>query len=106
MSQMRKMMKEVKKMQDQMLKLQEEVAQKTVEATAGGGVVKVVANGNLEIVGIEIAKDIIDPEDADMLQDLVMAAVNEAIRSAQEMSSQAMQAVTGGMNIPGLEGMF
>jgi len=100
------MMKEVKKMQDQMLKLQEEVAQKTVEATAGGGVVKVVANGNLEIVGIEIAKDIIDPEDADMLQDLVMAAVNEAIRSAQEMSSQAMQAVTGGMNIPGLEGMF
>ncbi|TLM98866.1 YbaB/EbfC family nucleoid-associated protein, partial [bacterium] len=82
---MGKMMKQVQKMQADMAKMQEELAAKTVEAASGGGMVKVVANGKNEIVSIEIKPDAVDPEDVEMLQDMVLAAVNEALRTAQEM---------------------
>ena len=79
---MNKMMKQVQKMQADMAKLQEELEEKTVEATAGGGAVKVVANGKNEILEIEIDPDILDPEDVEMVQDIIMAACNEALRNA------------------------
>ncbi len=103
---MNKMMKQVQKMQAQMLKLQEELEQKTVEATAGGGVVRVVANGKNEIVEVEIKPEVLDPDDAEMVQDLVMAACNEALRKAQEMVATEMGKLTGGMKLPGMPGLF
>jgi nucleoid-associated protein EbfC len=99
---MNKMMKQVQDMQKNMEKVQEEVAQRTVDASAGGGAVKVVANGKQEIISIEIKPEAIDPEDAEMLQDLILAAVNEAVRKSQDMMSQEMGKLTGGMKIPGL----
>ncbi len=99
---MGKMMKQVQKMQADMAKLQEELADKTVEATSGGGMVKVVVNGKQEIKSIEINPEAVDPEDVEMLQDMVLAAVNEAIRQSQEMTAKEMSKITGGMNIPGL----
>jgi nucleoid-associated protein EbfC len=87
---MNKMMKQVQKMQADMAKLQEELKDKTVEATAGGGVIKVVANGQHEIIQITISPEVIDPEEVEMLEDLVTAAVNEALRKAQEMVSEEM----------------
>ncbi|MHB1419699.1 MAG: YbaB/EbfC family nucleoid-associated protein [Bacillota bacterium] len=99
---MGKMMKQVQKMQADMARLQEELATRTVEATAGGGAVQVVANGKQEIVSIQIAPEAIDPEDAEMLQDLIRAAINESIRKSQEMVSQEMNKITGGVKIPGL----
>jgi len=99
---MNKMMKQVQEMQKKMVEMQEELKNKTVEATAGGGVVKVVANGHNEVLSINIKPEAVDPEDVEMLQDLVVAAVNEALRKAQEMMAQEMGKVTGGMNIPGL----
>ncbi|KXS45813.1 MULTISPECIES: YbaB/EbfC family nucleoid-associated protein [unclassified Candidatus Frackibacter] len=99
---MGKMMKQVQKMQSQMSKVQEELAEKKVEATAGGGVVKVVANGQQEIVDITIEPDAVDPEDVEMLEDLILAATNEAMRKVQDMASKEMGKLTGGMNIPGL----
>jgi nucleoid-associated protein EbfC len=95
-------MKQAKKLQERMAKLQEELELKTVEATSGGGMVAVVVNGKFEILSLKIEKDVVNPEDVDMLQDLVMAAVNEGIRKAQEMTSSEMAKITGGMNIPGL----
>lgn len=99
---MNKMMKQVQKMQQDMAKMQEELANKTVEATAGGGVVKIVANGRNELVAVEIKPEAVDPDDVEMLQDLIMAAVNEAMRKSQEMVSQEMSKITGGLKIPGL----
>jgi DNA-binding YbaB/EbfC family protein len=99
---MNKMMKQVQKMQQDMIKLQEELANRTVESTAGGGVVRVVANGKNEITAIEIKPEAVDPEDVEMLQDLVLTAVNEALKKAQDMASQAMGRLTGGLKIPGL----
>ncbi|MCG9968732.1 YbaB/EbfC family nucleoid-associated protein [Pelotomaculum terephthalicicum JT] len=99
---MNKMMKQVQKMQQGMIKLQEELKSRTVESTAGGGMIKVIANGNNEILSIEINPEAVDPEDVEMLQDLVLAAVNDALKKAQEMVSQEMSKLTGGMNIPGL----
>ncbi|MDW7675004.1 MAG: YbaB/EbfC family nucleoid-associated protein [Bacillota bacterium] len=99
---MNKMMKQVQKMQADMAKMQEELANKTVEATAGGGVVKVVANGKQEVVSIEISPDAVDPDDVEMLQDMVLAAVNESLRKAQEMAASEMNKITGGLKIPGL----
>lgn len=99
---MNKMMKQVQKMQQDMMKLQEELAERKVESTAGGGVVKVIANGKNEVVSIEIKPEAVDPEDVEMLQDLITAAVNEALRKAQEMVSQEMGKLTGGLKIPGL----
>ena len=101
---MNNMMKQVQKMQREMAKLQEEVEQRTVEASSGGGAVKVVANGKKEIISITIKPEVIDPDDAEMLQDLVVAAINEAMRQADEMISKEMSKITGGLNIPG--GLF
>lgn len=102
---MQKMMKQVQKMQAEMLKIQEELGQKTVTATAGGGVVTVVANGHQEIQSIRISPEAVDPEDTEMLQDLILAAVNEALRKAKELSAEEMAKITGGLNIPGLPGL-
>ena len=99
---MNKMMKQVQKMQADMAKMQEELKDKTVEATAGGGVIKVVANGQHEVIQITISPEVIDPEEAEMLEDLVTAAVNEALRKAQEMVSEEMAKITGGMKLPGI----
>ena len=96
------MMKQAQKLQTKMLKLQEELAEKTVETTAGGGMVKVVANGKQQIVSLQIEKEVVDPEDVEMLQDLILAAVNDVLTKSQEMVSAEMGKLTGGLNIPGL----
>lgn len=96
------MMKQAQKLQARMMKLQEELAEKTVEATAGGGMIKVVANGRQQILTVQIEKEVVDPEDVEMLQDLVVAAVNDALQKSQEMVSSEMSKLTGGLNIPGL----
>jgi len=99
---MNQMMKQVKKMQEQMLKAQEELGNKTVEGSAGGGVVTVSMNGHKKVLGVTIKPEAVDPDDVEMLQDLVMAAVNDAITKADELASQDLGRFTGGMNIPGL----
>ena len=96
------MMKEAQKLQAQLEALREEVAKKKVEATAGGGMVTVEANGNQEIVSIKIDREVINPEDAQMLEDLVLAACNEALRKSREMVQAEMGKITGGLRIPGL----
>ncbi len=95
-------MKQAQKIQAKMASLQKEMESRTVEVTAGGGMVTAVVNGKYELVSLKIEKDIVDPEDIEMLQDLVIAAVNEGIRRAQEMVSTEMSKITGGLNIPGL----
>jgi DNA-binding YbaB/EbfC family protein len=100
--QMGNLVKQAQKMQAKMAKLQEELAERTVEATAGGGMVKVTANGSQQIVSIKIEPEVVDPDDLEMLEDMVLAAVNEALKQSQEMVSSEMQKITGGMNIPGL----
>ena len=96
------MMKEAQKLQAQLEALREEVAKKKVEATAGGGMVTVEANGNQEIVSIKIDREVINPEDAQMLEDLVLAACNEALRKSRELVQAEMGKLTGGLRIPGL----
>ncbi|NNF98452.1 MAG: YbaB/EbfC family nucleoid-associated protein [Desulfobacteraceae bacterium] len=96
------MMKQAQQLQSKMMKLQEELAEKTVEASAGGGMVTVVANGKQQIVSIKIEKEVVDPEDVEMLEDLVLAAVNDGLNKSQEMVSGEMAKLTGGMKIPGL----
>lgn len=96
------MMKQAQKMQQEMARIQEELQNKTVEAAAGGGMVTVVANGRKELVDIKIDPQVIDPNDPEMLQDLVLAACNEALHKAEEMMAEEMQKLTGGLNIPGL----
>jgi hypothetical protein len=96
------MMKQAQKMQAQILKIQEEMASRTVEASAGGGMVTVTANGKQEVLSVRIEPQVVDPDDVDMLQDLVAAAVNEALKKAQEMVAEEMAKVTGGLPIPGL----
>ncbi|HEY3347475.1 MAG TPA: YbaB/EbfC family nucleoid-associated protein [Nitrospirota bacterium] len=95
------LMKQAKQMQEKIQRTQEEVSKKTVEATAGGGMVTVTATGGMEIVSIKIEKEVIDPADAEMLQDLVTAAVNEALKKAQEMMNTEMAKITGGLGLPG-----
>jgi hypothetical protein len=95
-------MKQAQKIQAQMARMQEELAARTVEASAGGGMITVVASGKQEIVSIKIEPEVIDANDREMLQDLVVAAVNEALRKSQEMASEEMKKITGGLNIPGL----
>jgi DNA-binding YbaB/EbfC family protein len=102
MKNMNNMMKQAQKLQKKMLQTQEELALKTVEASAGGGMVKVVANGGQKIESIVLEKEVVDPEDVEMLQDLVMAAVNDALKKSQEIVSAEMNKLTGGLNIPGL----
>ena len=96
------LMKMAQQAQKQMAQLQEELAEKTIEAGAGGGMVTATVNGKQELISIRIEKDVVDPQDVEMLQDLIVAAVNEALRKAQEMISGEMNKITGGMNIPGL----
>ena len=98
----RKMMKQAQELQKQMIKMQQELEEATVEASVGGGVVKVVVSGKMKVESIIIEPDAVSPDDVEMLQDLVLAAVNEGMDKAQEMASQKMGALTGGMNIPGL----
>jgi nucleoid-associated protein EbfC len=99
---MANIMKQAQAMQAQMAKLQEEAATKTVTGSAGGGMVTVTANGAMELVGVVINPEAVKGGDADMLQDLVMAASNDALRKARQMMADQMKAVTGGMNVPGL----
>ncbi len=96
------MLRQAQQMQAQMAKIQEELAEARTEATAGGGVVKVTIIGGSKVESIEIAPEVVDPEDIEMLQDLVMAAVNEAMDTAQAEAAKKMSAITGGLNIPGL----
>jgi DNA-binding YbaB/EbfC family protein len=98
---MQKMMKEARKMQEEMAKAQAEVALLSAEGTAGGGVVRAVASGTGEITSIKIDKDVVDPDDVEMLEDLVLAAVNDAAQKANELASMRMESVTGGLNLPG-----
>ncbi len=98
---MKQMMRQAQKMQKELNKAQEEIATMSFEATAGGGMVKAVASGDMNITTLTIDPDAVDPEDVEMLQDMVVAAVNEALRGVSEMSNQRMNAVTGGMNLPG-----
>jgi len=100
------LMKQAQKLQQEMSRIQEEVKKKTVEASSGGGMVVATANGAMEIVSIRIEKDVVNPDDIEMLQDLVMAAVNEALRRAQQMVAEEMSKVTGGLNIQGLGNLF
>ena len=102
MKDMGNMMKQAQKLQSKMLKLQEEMAEKTVEASSGGGMIKVVANGRHQLLSIQIEKEVVDPDDLEMLQDLILAAVNDALLKSQEMVTGEMSKLTGGMNIPGL----
>ena len=95
-------MKQAKKMQEKIASIQAELEGKTVEATAGGGMVTVVVNGKFEILSLKIDKEVVNPADVDMLEDLIAAAVNEGIRKAQEMATAEMSKITGGFNIPGL----
>jgi DNA-binding YbaB/EbfC family protein len=96
------MMKQAQKMQAKMAEMQEQLKKETLEASAGGGMVRVVITGDMQIRELHIDPAAIDPDDRDMLQDMVAAAVNEAIRSAQELASRRMGEITGGMNVPGL----
>jgi len=95
-------MKQAQQLQSKMMKLQEELAEKTVESSSGGGMVKVTANGRQQVLSIQIEKEVVDPDDVEMLQDLVLAAINDALAKAQEMVSSEMGKLTGGLNIPGL----
>lgn len=97
-------MREAQRLQSEMQKMQEEAKKKTVEATAGGGMVTAVASGAGQLISIKIEKDVVNPEDVEMLQDLILAAANEAIKRAQEMVNEDMSKLTGGLNIPGLGG--
>jgi hypothetical protein len=99
---MNDLVRQAQMMQKKMAKLQEEMADKTVEATAGGGMVTVEANGSQEVTKIVIDPSVVDSEDVDMLQDLVLAAVNEAVRKSKDMVQSEMSQITGGMNIPGM----
>ena len=99
---MAQMVKQAKKMQEDMEKIQDELETKTIETSSGGGAVTVVVNGKKEIESIKIKPEAVDPEDIEMLEDLIMTAVNEGIRKADEMTTIEMGKVTGGFNIPGL----
>jgi len=99
---MKKMMQQAQKMQRDLAKAQEEIKDMTFEGSAGGGMVKAVALGDMSIEKITIDPDAVDPEDVEMLEDMVCAAVNEAIRGVNELSASRLNSVTGGMNIPGL----
>lgn len=98
------LMREAQKLQVKMQKMQEEAKEKVVEATAGGGMVTVTANGGSEIVSIKIEKDVVNPDDVEMLQDLILAAANEALRRAQQMVNEEMSKLTMGMQVPGMGG--
>lgn len=99
---MNNLMKQAQQMQKRMLDIQEELATRTVEATVGGGMVTAIANGQQELVSLSISPEVVDPDDIEMLEDLIVAAVNEARHQAQELMTQEMSKLTGGVKIPGL----
>jgi len=104
---MNNLMKQAQRMQRQMEEMQKELETQTVEATAGGGAVRVVVSGKKEIMEVELKPEVVDPDDIEMLQDLVLAAVNEGLRKADEMVNSQMGSLTGGLNLPGgLNGLF
>ena len=102
MGNMNAMMKQAQKMQMELARAQEEIQDMTFEASAGGGMVKAVAKGDNTLVSLTIDPEAVDPEDVEMLQDMIAAAVNEALRGVADLSSQRINVATGGMNIPGL----
>ena len=99
---MNQLLKQAQKMQSDMQKMQEELEAKEIEASVGGGAITVKVNGKKELIDIQIKPEVVDPDDIEMLQDLVISAVNEALRSVDDMQSSQMGKLTGGMNIPGL----
>ncbi len=99
---MQNMMKQMQKMQKKMAEAQEELGEKRVEGTAGGGMVTVIVTGHKEIVDVVIKQEVVDPDDIDMLQDLVLAATNDALKKAEELTNQTMGQFTKGMNLPGM----
>jgi len=99
---MNQLMKQAQKMQQQMAEMQEELANKTLEVSSGGGAVKVTVSGEKKILDLTISPDVVDPEVVEMLQDLVMSAVNEALRQMEESTSSEMSKLTGGLNLPGM----
>lgn len=99
---MSQMLKQAQKMQEEMARMQEELQNKTVDASSGGGMVQVVVSGKMELVDLKIKPEAVDPDDVEMLEDLVKAALNEGLRKAQEMTSNEMGKLTGGLKIPGL----
>ena len=99
---MNQMIKQAKKMQEQMAKMQEELEAKIVEASAGGGAITAKVNGRQEVLEIKIKPEVVDPDDVEMLEDLILAVINDAIKKSQEMVSGEMSKITGGLNIPGL----
>lgn len=92
----------IKQMQAKLAKIQEDLANETVTGTAGGGAVTVVANGQQEVKSVKITPEVVDPEDVEMLEDLVLAALNEALNKSRELASQRLGGLTGGLKIPGL----
>ncbi len=100
------MMKQAQKMQQELLRMQEEQENKTYSAKSGGGMVEAIVNGKHELVGLNINPEAVDPDDVEMLQDMVIAAVNEAMRTADAEAAENMSRLTGGMNLGGLGGMF
>jgi DNA-binding YbaB/EbfC family protein len=102
MNNMKNLMKQAQKMQEQMLKAQEELGTKTVEGTAGGGVVSIVMNGHRDITSVTIKPEVVDPEDVEMLQDLVLTALKDATAKAEALANQDLGKFTGGKKIPGL----
>ncbi len=102
MKEMKDILRQAQQMQERLARVQEELAGRTVEASAGGGMVTVVVNGRQEIVSVRIEKEVVSPEDVELLQDLVAGAVNEAISRSRKMMADEMSKITGGMNLPGL----
>lgn len=100
------LMKQAQQFQAKMAQLQDELGAKTVESSAGGGMVSVVANGRQEIVSINIETEVIDPDDSEMLQDLILAAVNDALSKAKKMVNEEMGKLTHGLNLPNIPGLF
>jgi DNA-binding YbaB/EbfC family protein len=102
MKNMNQLMRQAKKLQDEMMKAQAALAEREVEGTAGGGAVKIKMNGHKQVLGVEIAKEVVDPEDVEMLQDLVLAAIQDAMNQVDEIASAEMGKYTRGLNLPGL----
>lgn len=102
MQDLQELLRQAQQMQERMAKLREELGGRTVEATAGGGMVTVVMNGRQEIVSVRIEKEVVSPEDVELLQDLVRGAVNEAVSRSRKMMAEEIGKVAGGMNLPGL----
>ena len=99
---MNSVLKQAQKMQEEMERIQQETEEENIEATSGGGAFRVIVNGKKELVEIKLDPDAVDPDDVETLEDLIMAAVNEAVKKAEDMMEEKMGAITGGLNIPGL----